>query len=356
MTETLKKEKATTVVEIIDLLQNDMRGEHAAIVQYLQHAYKLGEGEVPAEIEGIARDEMRHFRWLGEKIVQLGGDPSMQRDPIFLDLDSNAPRFDLLLLDIDAEERAIVQYREHIEAIDRPDVKFVLQRILKDELTHQQKFRGFVTEMGGDPNKQLPHSDTGPWNRSPDSAQQRNQDLEMNENGQTREVDTTDESRDDHPLIKMLNQRIKEEYSTVLLYLHQAFKSQNWELKSTLMLDTAVWHMTHLGTFSEAVAEDTQPDIQLEPDEIKQLLQSEGGDDQNFLAHAVKREQKFAVNSRQLHELAEAAEHAAKTSNDKGKDEDEAAEGLELELSRIIVHDQFQTAQLENMLKGQTAI
>lgn len=107
--------------EIVTLLVDDMKGEHAAIIQYLQHAYKIGEdgGEVSAEVEGIARDEMRHFRWLGELVVELGGDPTMQRDPIFLDGPSAT---DLLALDVDAEQRAIDQYRAHIEAIDHPKV------------------------------------------------------------------------------------------------------------------------------------------------------------------------------------------------------------------------------------------
>jgi bacterioferritin len=346
--------KATTAAEIIDLLQDDMRGEHAAIVQYLQHAYKLGEGEVPTEIEGIARDEMRHFRWLGEKIVQLGGDPSMQRDPIYLDLDVDSPRTDLLILDVDAEERAIVQYREHIEAIDRPDVKLVLQRILKDELTHQQKFRGFVSEMGGDPNKQLPNADTGPWNRNPAAEQQRDQSLELDKDGQSHPVDAAQAERNDHPLVKMLNQRIREEYATVLLYLHQAFLSKNMQLKSTLMEDVAVWHMTHLGTLSEAIAEKERPELELAPEQIKTLLQSEGGEDSNFLEKAVRREQNFAANSEQLLSTVKASEQASKGEGE--DDEDEETEALELELSRIIVHDQFQAAELANLRQGHEAI
>ena len=43
---------------VIDMLNADMRDEHAAIVQYLQHAYAIGEGEEACEIEAIARDEI----------------------------------------------------------------------------------------------------------------------------------------------------------------------------------------------------------------------------------------------------------------------------------------------------------
>ena len=66
--------------QIVELLQKDMRGEHQAIIQYLQHAYALGEGELAGQIEAIAREEMRHLDWLADASVELGGYPSMERD------------------------------------------------------------------------------------------------------------------------------------------------------------------------------------------------------------------------------------------------------------------------------------
>ncbi len=53
---------------IITLLNQDLQGEHAAIIQYLQHAYAMGEGEMACEIEAIAREEMRHLDWLAETL------------------------------------------------------------------------------------------------------------------------------------------------------------------------------------------------------------------------------------------------------------------------------------------------
>src|SRR4030043_1963185 len=65
--------------EISALLNKDLEGEHGAIIQYLTHAYAMGEGELACEIEALAREEMRHLDWLAEAIVELGGKPSMQR-------------------------------------------------------------------------------------------------------------------------------------------------------------------------------------------------------------------------------------------------------------------------------------
>jgi len=56
---------------IIALLNQDLEGEHGAIIQYLTHAYAMGEGETACEIEAIAREEMRHLDWLAEAIVEL---------------------------------------------------------------------------------------------------------------------------------------------------------------------------------------------------------------------------------------------------------------------------------------------
>ncbi len=322
--------KAATNAEIAALLIDDMKGEHAAIIQYLQHAYKIGdESDVSPEIEGIARDEMRHFRWLGELVVEFGGDPTMQRDPVFLDGPSTT---DLLSLDVEAEQRAIDQYRAHIEAIDHPKVKLYLERILMDELFHQGMFKGFISEMGGNPEKKVAPEDTGPWNQDPNPA---SQDLELNAGGQAVPADLEAEGRDDHPLVKMLNSRIESEYETVLLYLHQAFVSKNLDQRNHLISDRAVWHMTHLGTLSEAVAEldeDAHPNMELDFDEPF-LGQAPTGPEE-FNRWATEREQGYVQNSAKLIALAEA-------------ESEEEAESLLADLKRIEGHNKFQAAQFK---------
>jgi bacterioferritin len=59
--------------KIIALLNQDLGGEHTAIIQYLTHAYAMGESEMACEIEAIAREEMRHLDWLAEKLVDKKG-------------------------------------------------------------------------------------------------------------------------------------------------------------------------------------------------------------------------------------------------------------------------------------------
>ncbi|HEX2915729.1 MAG TPA: ferritin-like domain-containing protein [Chloroflexia bacterium] len=323
-------QKATTNEEIVALLQDDMKGEHAAIIQYLQHAYKIGEdaGEVPSEIEGIARDEMRHFRWLGELVVELGGDPTMQRDPIFLDGPSTN---DLLALDVDAEQRAIDQYRDHIAAIDNAKVKLYLQRILMDELFHQGKFKDFIEELGGDSEKEVAGEDTGPWNKDPNPA---SQDLELDSSGHARPADLEREGRNDHPLVRMLNSRIQQEYETILIYLHQAFISQSEKQRDHLISDRAVWHMTHMGTLGEAIAGmDERPNMEL--DFSSAFLKQAPVEPGEFNRWALQREESLVQNTTELREQAR---------NVPEEDEDE---DLAADLRRIEGHTKFQVKQIQ---------
>src|SRR4030043_393284 len=75
----LGKRRGAMPTDVIGLLNKDLEGEHGAIIQYLNHAYAMGEGEVACEIEAIAREEMRHLDWLAETIGELGGTPRFRR-------------------------------------------------------------------------------------------------------------------------------------------------------------------------------------------------------------------------------------------------------------------------------------
>ena len=100
--------------KIVELLNQDLEGEHAAIIQYLAHAYAMGEGEMACEIEAIAREEMRHLDFLAETIVELGGVPSLKRGKMRTGGKSVA---EWMGNDVLQEEDGINQYKEHIKAI-----------------------------------------------------------------------------------------------------------------------------------------------------------------------------------------------------------------------------------------------
>jgi bacterioferritin len=331
-TKAKKAKKVSSNEEIVALLRDDMKGEHAAIIQYLQHAYKMEEGKVPNDIEGIARDEMRHFRWLGELVVELGGNPTMERDPIYL---ATKEDYEFMLLDVEAEDRAIEQYEAHLAAIDHPKVQRFIERILVDERTHREKFKGFVEELGGDPEKKL-NPAVGPWDHSGNTVEQ---NLELNTDGQAINADMDGKERDDHPLVKLLNNRVRLEYMTILSYLHRAFVAwdKNPKLSRILIEDHAIWHMTHMGNISEAVA-----GLKVVPEMVIPALPiiETGVKNGKFVKWAIDNEGKLADNTVVLLEKLKEDEQKA----------GEESEDLELELKRIEKHDRFMQSQFEEDL------
>jgi bacterioferritin len=196
--------------KIIALLNQDLEGEHAAIIQYLVHAYAMGEGEMACEIEAIAREEMRHFDWLAETIVGLGGTPSLERG----DMRTGGEAVpDWMNNDVLQEKDAITLYEEHIKAIGDPKIKRLLQRILSDEKSHRGDFEHFVNKAQKEGAKDLRGS------------------------------------RQDK-VAQVLNWGIEHEYTVVLQYLLHSYTAPNEDVKKE-MDDQAINEMQHLGWLSE---------------------------------------------------------------------------------------------------------
>ncbi len=196
--------------EIITLLNKDLEGEHGAIIQYLTHAYAMGEGEMACEIEAIAREEMRHLDWLAETIVELGGKPSMKRGKMRT---AGKSVSDWMKNDVLAEEDAITMYKEHIKAIGDPKTKRLLKRILSDEESHHGDFVHFV-------------------------------DKAKKEGATDLRGDRKDK------VAQVLNWGIEHEYTVVLQYLLHSYLAPNEEFKKE-MQDQAINEMQHMGWLAE---------------------------------------------------------------------------------------------------------
>jgi bacterioferritin len=200
--------------KIIALLNQDLEGEHAAVIQYLVHAYAMGEGEMACEIEAIAREEMRHFDWLAETIVNLGGTPSLERGNMRTGGEA-VP--DWMKNDVLQEKDAITLYEEHIKAIGDPKIKRLLQRILSDEKSHQGDFEHFVNKAQKEGAKDLRGS------------------------------------RQDK-IAQVLNWGIEHEYTVILQYLLHSYMTPNEDVKKE-MEDQAINEMQHLGWLSEEMVD-----------------------------------------------------------------------------------------------------
>jgi bacterioferritin len=206
---------------IIELLNADLRDEHAAIIQYLQHAYAIGEGEEAGEIEAIAREEMRHLDWLAEAIVELGGKPDMDRGEV--DLTGSGP-VEWMARDILAEERAIAQYKAHIGAVEDERIQRLLRRILSDEESHRNDFADLADELAEEGAEA-----SGPLeSRSPAEAPP--------------------------GVVDILQTGVQHEYTVILQYLYHNFVMPHCEVGRELEMQ-AINEMQHLGWLAEELAE-----------------------------------------------------------------------------------------------------
>ena len=196
--------------KVIALLNQDLEGEHAAIIQYLVHAYAMGEGEMACEIEAVAREEMRHFDWLAETIIDLGGTPSIKRG----DMRTGGKSVSSWMQnDVLQEKDAIVMYEEHIKAIAHPKIRRLLKRILSDEKSHQGDFEHFVTKAQKEGLKDLRGS------------------------------------RQDK-VTQVLDWGIEHEYTVILQYLLHSYMTPDEDVREE-MEDQAINEMQHLGWLSE---------------------------------------------------------------------------------------------------------
>jgi bacterioferritin len=198
--------------KIVSILNSDLEDEHGAIIQYLTHAYAMGEGEIACEIEALAREEMRHLDWLAETIVELGGTPSLNRGKMLM---GGKSVVEWMKNDVALEEGAITTYREHVRAVDDPKIKRLLQRILSDEESHLGDFEHFVDK----------------------ARKEKSEDVRG--------------TRSDK-VVQNLNWGIEHEYTVILQYMFQSYLATDPEVKKQLE-DQAVNEMQHLGWLAEKI-------------------------------------------------------------------------------------------------------
>ncbi|ADC89863.1 hypothetical protein Thal_1231 [Thermocrinis albus DSM 14484] len=202
--------------ETIDLLLYNVALEHSAIVQYLYHIFLITDGNITSEIESIARQEMRHLKWFAQKVVQLGGRVVLNRleDMIVV----GGPDWaDMISKDVDAERMAIEIYSRQLELVKDDSVKRLLERVIKDEEDHQVEFSQLLEQI--------------------------------KKNSPEEERPTTQQ---DPEVVQLLNRFLKEEYGTILKYLHEFFHAKDCQYKD-MMLDLAVESMVHMGKLGEKI-------------------------------------------------------------------------------------------------------
>ena len=124
---------------MIELLNNTLEQEHACVIRYLTHAAVVSgpyAEAVTARLREIASDELSHAEKLRERIVALGGIPSMQvhteglLQAITLE--------DITRINIDEEKKAVDAYTEIMHQVPHDYVILykTLEELIQDEEEH----------------------------------------------------------------------------------------------------------------------------------------------------------------------------------------------------------------------------
>jgi bacterioferritin len=130
---------------LIDLLNNDLDDEHAAVVRYVIHGYLEGEDTpIGASLLSRAREEMWHMHWLGMAVGQLGGEPNLVPAPYPYDPTNRATIFKAYVA---YEEKLIPHYNGEADRVDDPHIKRVLHRESWESAIHARKFQRILGKL-----------------------------------------------------------------------------------------------------------------------------------------------------------------------------------------------------------------
>ena len=150
-----KKSKQARRKAVITVLNKARAMELQAIHQYMNQHYSLDDmdyGELAANVKLIAIDEMRHAEDFAERIKELGGEPTTEKDGKIVTGQKVEAMFPF---DADQEDDAIDAYNQFLlvcqENGDSVSAK-IFETIIDDEQTHFNYFdsvHDHIKKLGG---------------------------------------------------------------------------------------------------------------------------------------------------------------------------------------------------------------
>jgi len=123
--------------KLIELLNNDLKLEYSAAIQYIQHAAVMTGaefGNVIKELKVHANEEIQHAIALADQINYLGGVPTIEVGKIHTDGENKK----MLEQDLGGEEDAIERYKQRIEQAEELK-EFALANQLRSILSVEQE-------------------------------------------------------------------------------------------------------------------------------------------------------------------------------------------------------------------------
>ncbi len=132
----------TNDAQLIKALNTMLEQEHACAIRYATHAAVITgpyTETVSARLTEISGDETRHAQMLRDRILALGGTPSMQVSKE--DLKPATKLEEILDVNIEEEKGAVRGYTEILEQVPMTNVILfqTMQEILRDEQEHLEE-------------------------------------------------------------------------------------------------------------------------------------------------------------------------------------------------------------------------
>ncbi|RKX30716.1 MAG: ferritin-like domain-containing protein [Candidatus Zixiibacteriota bacterium] len=126
-----------TKKKLISLLNEDLKWEFAAAIQYVQHAAVMTGPQYESVIKELivhSTEEMQHAVTLAEQIDYLGGVPTAGVEKI----ETSANSKTMLEQDLAGEQHAVSRYRERIRQAEELRM-YGLRRMLEDILIMEEE-------------------------------------------------------------------------------------------------------------------------------------------------------------------------------------------------------------------------
>ncbi|HMW92020.1 MAG TPA: ferritin-like domain-containing protein [Candidatus Obscuribacter sp.] len=132
--------------KVLDALNLDLEHEMSAMIRYLHHSFIVTgplRGSLTALFRTMATDSMNHAIKLGEKIVALGGHPSVKIQEIYEPGEQSIE--EMLKENIEAEKMHLALYEEQLDIMhDNTPLRLMMEQVIVDEARHIEELEMYV--------------------------------------------------------------------------------------------------------------------------------------------------------------------------------------------------------------------
>jgi bacterioferritin len=132
--------------KVLEALNLDLEHEMTSIVRYLHHSFIVA-GPIRAPLVSMFRqmasDSMQHAVKLGEKIVALGGHPSIKIQEIYEPGDQTIE--EMLSENLQAEREHLSLYEKQLDLVkDHTPLRLMLEQVIVEESNHIDQLEMYV--------------------------------------------------------------------------------------------------------------------------------------------------------------------------------------------------------------------